>query len=333
MAVALAGCAAAPVLTSAPAPMPVPLPAVEEVPVETALLPLTGHTINVGTHANPSLAAKIDNHPAARPQVGLEHADIVFEELVEGGMTRYLAVWQSDVPAEIGPVRSIRPMDPDIVSSFGGIIAYSGGQERFVQLMQAAPVYNAIHGQADTDATFYRTATKDAPHNVLVMAPALVAEHADLAAPARQFDYGNYLVPSTAKRSGTPAAAISLKFSEISERGWQWNADRGAWLRSQDGVGDADAAGAALGATNLVILRVPISEGLGVPKTELLGAGEAWVASNGAYVHAKWSKSAASDRILLSDDAGAPILLTPGNSWVELVPDAGAVEFAAATAP
>ena len=72
---------------------------------------------------------KIDNHEDARPQVGLNRTDLVFEELVEGGLTRYVAVWHSDVPDAVGPVRSIRPMDPDIVAPLGGIIAYSGGQQ------------------------------------------------------------------------------------------------------------------------------------------------------------------------------------------------------------
>ncbi len=67
---------------------------------------LTGEAIEAGSLSRPPLSAKIDNHPSARPQVGLDEADIVFEELVEGGLTRYVAVWHSSLPAEIGPVRS-----------------------------------------------------------------------------------------------------------------------------------------------------------------------------------------------------------------------------------
>jgi hypothetical protein len=144
---------------------------------------LTGEAIEAGSLSRPSLSAKIDNHPSARPQVGLDEADIVFEELVEGGLTRYVAVWHSTLPAEIGPVRSVRPMDPEIVSPFGGVFAYSGGQVRFIQMMQEAPVYNAIHGQPDTEETFYRTSAKVAPHNVLVKAPELIDQHLDLPAP------------------------------------------------------------------------------------------------------------------------------------------------------
>ncbi|MDP3209308.1 MAG: DUF3048 domain-containing protein, partial [Rhodoglobus sp.] len=130
--VALIGCAP-------DVPMPVPTPAYTSTyvaPEPTALAPLTGQVVAQGALTNPSIAAKIDNHEDARPQIGLNRADIVFEELVEGGITRYVAVWQSDIPDELGPIRSIRPMDPDIISPFGGIVAYAGGQERFVDMMR-----------------------------------------------------------------------------------------------------------------------------------------------------------------------------------------------------
>ena len=80
-------------------------------------------------------------------------------------------------------------MDPDIISPLGGIVAYSGGQQRFVEAMKATNVYNAIHGQSDTADVMYRTDTKSAPHNVLVRAPQLIAQHADLQPPRQQFAF------------------------------------------------------------------------------------------------------------------------------------------------
>jgi len=321
--VVLVGCAEEP-----PAPMPTPTPSYTYTyvtPAPTVIAPLTGEVIPAGTAINPSLAAKIDNHKAARPQVGLERTDIVFEELVEGGLTRYVAIWQSDVPDEIGPVRSIRPMDPDIVSAFGGIIAYSGGQQRFVALMQAAPVFNAIHGQKATADTFYRTKTKTAPHNVLVKAAIVVSEHTDLPAPTQQFAFAADAAGSTASKDGEAATALNLVFSNASAPSWTWDATRGQYLRAQLGVADMDSAGGQLGATNVIVVRVGIDTGLGVPKTQLIGSGEAWVSSNGKSVHATWSKDAATSAIVLRDDQGVTIRLAPGNSWIELVPEAGSV--------
>jgi hypothetical protein len=312
-----------------PDPMPTPSPTPSytssyETPAPPVLAPLTGVVVeDPGSLAHPSLAAKIDNHEDARPQVGLEATDLVFEELVEGGLTRYVAVWHSHVPAEIGPIRSIRPMDPDIISPLGGIVAYSGGQYRFVVLMQETNVYNAIHGARDTDAVMYRTKSKSAPHNVLVKAPELIGMHADLAPPPQQFSYADAAAGATAAREGEPVGGIDLVFGAPSHPSWRWDAAAGRWLRSQNGAADLDSAGAQLSAANVIVVRVPVSTGLGVPKTELIGGGEALVLSGGKLVHATWSKGDRLAPIRLVDDTGAVIRLAPGNSWIELVPTSG----------
>lgn len=321
----LAGCTSV-----APAPMPSPTPDYTsdyETPAPVVLAPLTGVAVDdPASLAHPSLAAKVDDHSAARPQVGLEATDLVFEELVEGGLTRYVAVWHSRIPAEIGPIRSIRPMDPDIISPLGGIVAYSGGQQRFVALMRDTNVYNAIHGMRDTDAVMYRTKTKSAPHNVLVKAPELIAMHTDLAPPAQQYSYAADVASSTAAHEGQPVAGINLTFGAPSHPSWTWDVASGRWLRAQNGAVDYDSNGAQLSAVNVVVVRVPVSTGLGVPKTELIGGGEALVLSGGKLVHATWSKGDRLAPIRLVDDSGAVIRLAPGNSWFELVPVGGAAD-------
>lgn len=298
-----------------------------EEPEPTDIAPLRGTSVAAGSLTNPAIAAKIDNHPDARPQVGLERTDIVFEELVEGGLTRYVAVWQSDIPELLGPVRSIRPMDPDIISPFGGIVAYSGGQERFVQLMRSTPVYNAIHGQSDTASTFYRSDAKDAPHNVIVKAQEVVAAHADLTSPAQQFAFSSDVPSSTAAKDGAPTAAVNYRFSAVVGGSWTWDAAQLAFLRAQDGAPDVDGSGAQLKSTNVVVLRVPVSMDTGVPKSELLGTGEAWISTGSGTTHATWLKGAAADAIRLVDDNGVVVRLAPGNTWIELIPATGSVEF------
>lgn len=300
-----------------------------QTPAPAAIAPLRGTPMPAGVPNHASIAAKIDNLPVARPQIGLASADIVYQELVEGGLTRYVAVWHSTIPALIGPVRSIRPMDPDIVSPLGGIICYSGGQQRFVDLMRNAPVYNAIHGQADTASTFFRTPTRAAPHNVLVRAAELLAEHASIPAPARQFAYSLDAASSTAAMDGTPTAVAHYAFSGISNGSWTWDAAKSAFLRSQGAGPDLDEAGAQLAATNVVEIRVTITDDQGVPKTNLIGSGEAWISSGGRTVHGTWAKAQATDPIRLVDGAGATVRLAPGNTWIELIPSAGAVSFVA----
>ncbi|WP_169799971.1 DUF3048 domain-containing protein [Herbiconiux solani] len=292
-------------------------------PAPTVPAPLRGTLVPAGSLTGPSLAAKIDNHEEARPQIGLERTDIVFEELVEGGLTRYVAIWQSDVPDLIGPVRSIRPMDPDILSSFGGIVAFSGGQEQFVDMMRAAPVYSAIHGQADTDSTFYRMDGRTSPHDVVVKATELVAQHADLATPVQQFAYSWDVASSTAVTQGTATSAVDVVFSDERYPGWDWDAAAGVFLRTQEGGPDYDTNGDQLSAVNVVTLRVDevYDYDAEVPQAVLVASGEATVSTGGRTVHATWVKDAPTAPIRLIDDLGATVRLAPGNTWIELVPE------------
>lgn len=326
---ALTACAAetspAPASVPAGAVLSKPSPSPEAPAVELA--PLLGTTVPAGSLDHAAISAKIDNHSSARPQVGLERTDIVFEELVEGGITRYLAVWHSDVPNLLGPIRSIRPMDPDIAAPFGGIIFYAGGQPHFVDMMRDTPVYNAIHGQPDTDRSMHRVADRRAPHNVMVDAKGFLEKHADLTAPAPQFSYALEPEVSTAAKSGAPTATLRLAFSHAFRPAWNYDAAAARYLRLQDGAPDLDAAGTQLSATNVVTLRVPVTHSYGVPKTELIGGGEAWVTSGGGTVHATWKKASAREPIRLLDDSGVTVRLGAGNTWVELVPTEGSVEI------
>lgn len=323
MALLLAACAptpaaapsATPRVTRSAEPSPTPAPV-----VRTA--PLRGTVAEEGVAIGPSLAAKIDNHPDARPQWGLEHTDIVFEELVEGGITRYVAVWHSDVPEEIGPIRSIRPMDPDIIAPLGGIVAYSGGQARFVRMMQNTDVHNVIHGGAD-DRFMHRTTQHAAPHNVIVAARTLRAEYATLEAPDAQF---RYAPRGHAPIFGDAATGMDVRFSPESSRSWRWDAGSAAYLRSQDGRADVDASGEQLRATNVVVLQVAIDWSYGiVPRTVMVGSGDAWVSTGGSVIRGRWSKQSQTSPIALTNSPGGEIRLAPGNTWVELVPTSGSI--------
>ena len=283
---------------------------------------LTGETIEAGSLSRPALAGKIDNHPSARPQVGLDEADIVFEELVEGGLTRYLAIWHSSLPAEIGPVRSVRPMDPEIVSPFGGIFAYSGGQVRFIQMMQETSVYNAIHGQPDTEETFYRTSAKVAPHNVLVKAPELVDQHLNLPAPERQFAYAPSVEESSAVVAGSPVTSMNPRFSGFSSPSWEWDGTQGTFLRFQtNGAADLASSGNQIFATNVVVLQVGIDVVEDIPTTRLVNQGKGWVATGGSILEINWFKATPESPIILTTDDGEEVRLGVGNTWIELIPN------------
>ena len=303
-------------------------PAAEAAPVGIAFAPLRGTPADAASLRHPSLAVKIDNHWDARPQIALNRTDLVYEELVEGGLTRYVAVWHSDVPDQVGPVRSVRPMDPLIAGPLGGIIAYSGGQQYFVDLMHATPLLNVVADE-DDGTLFERADDRPGPHDLVLAAADVVAANAGLAPPPVQFAYGTADPLAAPSLAATPTSRIELVFSETSSPSWEWDPTTYAWLRSQDGTPDLEASGERIRATNVVTLRVaiewPYEE---VPLTALTGTGEAWVSAGGRTAHGTWTKPDAGAPITLTADDGSTLRLAPGNTWIELVPNEGSAAFA-----
>jgi hypothetical protein len=325
----LGGCSSGSTPSAAPtASSSAPTEVATPTPVPVTKAPLTGVVIEPGTLTNASIASKIDNHVAARPQVGLQYTDLVFEELVEGGLTRYVAVWQSDIPKLYGPVRSIRGMDPSIVSPLGGIMTYSGGQPVFVSGMQKTDVVNVIHGQAGAGNIFYRTPEKSAPHNVIVHADDLLKKYGkNVEAPRQQFPFAATVAESTAVVAGKETQVIRPTFSDVSHPSWEWYPKKDAWVRSQNGVIDRDDKGEALTAINVITMRVKLKTIAHTPVSQLVGSGKATVSSGGKTIEGTWEKKSKKGKISFVDDAGAPIALAPGNSWIELVATGGSVSF------
>lgn len=300
-------------------------------PTVPARWPLTGVAGDVVSR--PALAVKIENSREARPQTGLDQADIVWEEVVEGGITRFAAVFSSQVPAEVGPVRSVRPMDSTILAPMHGLIAFSGGQAVFVQMLPAAGLQ--IFSQDQGAPGFARkSGVGPAPHNVYGT-PATWWAAADAqhqAPPAPQFTVARQASAATAVVGGTPAAAVRITMSGYSQPSWTWDAGSSHWLRSEGSSPAVVRSGTRLSATNVVVLRVTLRDtgtkdpaGNPVPETVLTGSGDALVATGGKTVKATWTKGAKTDVLTLAGADGQPVSLAPGNTWVEMVPTTGSV--------
>jgi hypothetical protein len=299
--------------------------------------PLTGVSYLKGTNqyiSGPAIMGKVDNAPDARPQNSLNQTDIVFEEMVEGGMTRFLAIWQSQLPEKFGPVRSVRPMDPDLGSPFGGIISFSGGQRPFVEAMQKTDVFVATETNQLGKGTFRRVTDRISPHNVMVFARKLAGQHAALAAPKPQFDFA----PTASAASATSATKTVTSFSVSFPSGkpsWTWSPTLGQWLRSQYGAKETDANdGKQLHATNVVVLKTKIDRSFKdfkygyVPRTIVVGGGTGYVFSEGKTIAVTFQKANQNDPIHLFDATGKPVLLVAGNTWVELMPsDVGSISI------
>jgi hypothetical protein len=296
-------------------------------PPPPVLWPLTGLESGA-VPPHPALAVKIENSLDARPQTGLNSADVVWEEVVEGGITRFVAVYHSTLPDEIGPVRSVRPMDSAIAAPLHGLFAFSGGQAGYVQAIADAGL-QVLSLDAGSDG-FYRSDSRYAPHNVYA-APLTLIGQADpdhQADPAGQFAFAATGEQPTAATAGTPATVLDLTLSGVSHPAWAWSAPDGKWVRAESGTPSVEADGTPLRATNVVVLRVDIVNTSGVdpagnpvPDTVLTGRGEALVATGGMTMPVTWVKNSEAEPLVLLGADGNPIRLAPGNTWVELVPN------------
>ncbi len=270
-----------------------------------------------------ALVVKIDNAPKGRPQSGINQADIVYEEMVEGGVTRLAAVFQSTDADPVGPVRSARSTDIGFVSALNRpLFAYAGTNAVTQKAVSEAPLVDISSG-----AGYRRDSKRPEPYNLFTSTAALFARAPkDAGPPPPQFSYRPANAP-LASAGAAPAkrAHVQYKGRIVTDVDYEWNGS--AWARKQNGTPHVDSAGVQVAPANVVIQFVTYKDsGLvdrsnsGVPEGQLIGEGEAWVLSDGKIVKGKWTKSNLTEVTRFTDAAGAPIPLTPGRTWVELPP-------------
>lgn len=324
----LAGCAAAPA-DSAPTPT-------ETAPPEPVFVaaPLTGVLYEEGANPYltlPAVMAKIDNTASGKPQLSLNDADIVFVTRVEGGMTRLLPVWHSRMPVDIGPVRSVRPVDPLLIAPLGGVFVYSGGQAPFKNAARDTGLVMSDEDTEQANDTYYRETTRVAPWNLLFRAQLLQQNYsAQQAAPAAQFSYGT---TPTAVAQGLPVLSLSVKYPETLSA-WEsgtaafpWSAaSEPVWLRSQNGKAHNQQNDEQIFTKNVLVLEVTHDLSFRdpkygpIPKAELVdNTGVAHIFSDGYYLKAIWTKAGISSPIKLTTESGGAVELAAGNTWVELM--------------
>jgi hypothetical protein len=273
----------------------------------------------------PALLVKVENSAAARPQAGLEAADIVYEQVVEGGMTRFVAVYHSTLPDQILPVRSARPTDVPIVTPYQGVFAYSGAQGPFIQAINAAGNQSLIFDSGARGMA--RVAGRSAPHNVGADPEVLLsqANATRVSPPPTGMQFANSLETSSAY-AGQPVSDISARMSAAFTANYRWDAGRGAFLRFDGSNPSMSAAGTQLGATNVVLIAADmtmsnIAGASQVPETILSGSGRAIFAAGGNYIEGTWQKGSNADPFTFFDSNGNPVQFAPGNTWIQLVPN------------
>ena len=289
------------------------------------LAPLTGLPDVGGGLARPALSVKIENSPDSRPQVGIEQADVVYEEVVEGGITRFVVIYNSQVPATIGPIRSVRDMDPNIVWPIGGIFAYSGGAPGPVAHISDAPV-NLVDESA-TGTAMYRERGRAAPHNLFGYGQALFDRGGQPVPPPPLFPY---LVPGETWAVAESVQSFRVGFQAGYDPTGTWDAATGIWKRAYGATPFMAASGVQIAPQNVVVQFI---EYPGYSDGKTVGGGDVMVFSNGHLARGKWLRSGPEQPAAFFDAAGNVIKLMPGQTWVELLPVGSAVDVVAAPPP
>ena len=275
--------------------------------------PLTGLPDPTGAvQGRAAMTVKIDNTLREGPKRGVDQADVVYEEVVEGGLTRLAAIFHSKVPDAIGPIRSVRLTDQAIVRPIGGIFVYSGGARYAEDSIATAPVVRIDESGAG-DA-MYRDPDRRKPHNLFGRAAALFAFGGDPKPPPPLFSYRPAGESAT---DGVPIREAYVGFDAGFDVTWNWDAASAAWHRTFRGEQEFVDGGAPIAPQNVIVQFVDYVGG-STPEAVVTGDGEVWVLTGGRAIAGRWQRASPEDPGVLVDAAGSPILLTPGQTWVEL---------------
>ncbi|MGY5049497.1 DUF3048 domain-containing protein [Streptomyces sp. 900105755] len=262
------------------------------------------------------LAVKIDNVAAARPQTGLDSADVVYVEQVEGGLSRLMAVYATRLPEVIGPVRSARESDLELLRQFTRpTLAFSGAQKKLLPLIGRAPL--RPKSPAEASGAYYRGSGRPAPHNLYLRPARVMPDGAPgRAALTTGFRHG------AAPAGGTVTASRTVRYP-AARFTFTWSGDRSRWLVSMDGTPVRTTAGDRPAPATVVVqhVRVRPSEyhdvlGNNTPFTETVGSGRAEVLRDGRSFEATWSRPEADGGTTFTTADGSPVNFADGQVWV-----------------
>jgi hypothetical protein len=265
----------------------------------------------------PMLAVKIDNVAEAHPQTGLADADIVYVEPVEGGLTRLLAVYYTQLPPVIGPVRSARASDLGLLPEYGSpALAYSGAAPELLPVLHSSVLVNA--SPAEAAGAFFREPSRPAPHNLFVHPDLL--PHGDVPAEDALPQFGS------APPGGIPATGYTIRYQEA-EFGFTWSAGSGRWQLSQDGKTYTTTDSGSLNAATVVEQRVGVRQAgpgedsaPGSPIAQTVGTGPATVLRDGQRFPGTWSRADDHSPTVFRTPDGQPLPFAEGPVWILLVP-------------
>lgn len=272
-----------------------------------------------------ALAVKIDNVDRARPQAGINEADVVIEELVEGRLTRLVAIFHSQDPELIGPVRSARTSDVLILSNQNRpLFANSGGNPSVMGAVRDSSLIDV--GVLADPRAYSRDSSRPAPHNLFSSSAELrgsdKAEGAGIPPHMFTFRPPDSAPPTT----GDPSTGVIVNFG-AAVIDYTWDPDAGGWSRLQNGSPHIDAMAVVATPTNVIVQFTdyrPSSADARSPEVIVEGEGDAWIFSDGQIRTARWKRENLEAVTIYTDGDGDPVELAIGTTWIELAPPGSA---------
>lgn len=295
-------------------------------PPPPPVFPLTAEVAqNQGDLNRRTIGVKIENTVEARPQSGLEKADIVYEEVVEYGITRYLALFQSKLPGEVGPVRSARPVDAQILAQFKSpVLAYSGAIPDITKMIQEVGVQAVTEND---ESAFKRRRDRKAPHNLYTDGKTLYGIADPNTGPPPPFSMIAREANIPPDLTTTAVSTIDIPFSDMENAKWNWDGASKKWQRSEGRDPATVDGGARITTTNVIVVAVEEEftkfvdvNAVPVSNWKLTGSGPALAFMDGKRIKGKWSRPNESSAMTLVDPTGRTFALGPGTTWVELMP-------------
>lgn len=289
-----------------------PIPTANHVPA-----PISGRRVEPGTIATRPIAVMIDNAPTARPHYGLSQADLLYEMLVEGGLTRIMAVFHSRQSEVIGPVRSVRPAFVEKVLELDAILVHCGGSEEALQSIPALGIRDI--DEISWSSPFWRDPKRYAPHNLFTSSLNLTHAAAGRKDFAGTIDQPVFAF-SDEMSAGSPAVEVNIRYPGGYIVGYRYDTENKLYRRFMNGEPHIDVSNKqALTAVNLVIevISVKVLDSEGRLRFESVGKGEAYIITQGTLRKGQWVKDTPQALTRLVDSQGKEITMTPGVTWVQ----------------
>jgi hypothetical protein len=285
----------------------------------TVTAPLTGLTVP-SVNRDRVIVVMVNNFPTARPQSGLDKADMVYETLEEGYISRFMAFYQSEAPDVVGPVRSIRPYNIDLSSGFDPIISHAGGSVMALHMLRSG-------GYADMDEiysypkAYWRVDFRKAPHNLYTSIRKLREGAAKKGYPIEATVPAFSFKKDAEQAAGEPGTSISITYSSTNKCGYAYDAVTKRYLRTTDGMPHMDKeTGKQLSAVNVLVVGTmhKVIDSDGRLEVNTRGPGEGYLFQRGKAIKITWEQKRG---IIRAYRNGQEVSLYPGHTWVNIVPN------------